>query len=177
VANAVFDGTDAVMLSAETASGAYPVEAVSFMARVAKSVEASPEYADRLNALRPAAMPSVQDSIALAVDDVVDAAGARLIVAFTATGGAARRIARFRPSVPILALTPNQHVCYQMALIGGVYPTLAPDPKDTEDMVKIALEQIKQLGMAEPGDRVIIAAGVPFGVRGTTNMLRVERVN
>jgi pyruvate kinase len=177
VANAVFDGTDAVMLSAETASGTYPVEAVSFMARVAKSVESSPEYQDRLNAIRPAPMPSVQDSIALAVDDVVDAAGARLIVAFTATGGAARRIARFRPSVPILALTPNQHVSYQMALIGGVLPAQAPDPKDTEDMVKIALEQAKLLGMAEPGDRVIIVAGVPFGVRGTTNMLRVERVS
>jgi pyruvate kinase len=177
VANAVFDGTDAVMLSAETASGTYPVEAVSFMARVAKSVESSPEYQDRLNAIRPAPMPSVQDSIALAVDDVVDAAGARLIVAFTATGGAARRIARFRPSVPILALTPNQHVSHQMALIGGVLPAQAPDPKDTEDMVKIALEQAKLLGMAEPGDRVIIVAGVPFGVRGTTNMLRVERVS
>jgi pyruvate kinase len=108
---------------------------------------------------------------------VVDAAGARLIVAFTATGGAARRIARFRPSVPILALTPNQHVSHQMALIGGVLPAQAPDPKDTEDMVKIALEQAKLLGMAEPGDRVIIVAGVPFGVRGTTNMLRVERVS
>lgn len=177
VANAIFDGTDAVMLSAETASGAYPAEAVSFMARVAKTVEATPEYQARLSALRPAPAPSVQDAIAIAVDDVVDAAGANVIVAFTATGGAARRIARFKPSVPILALTPNQYVCYQMALIGGVLPALAPDPKDTEDMVHIAIEQSKQLGMAQIGDRAIIVAGVPFGVRGTTNMLRVERVS
>lgn len=177
VANAIFDGTDAVMLSAETASGTYPVEAVSFMARVARTVEATPEYLARLQALRPAPAPSVQDAIAIGVDDVVDAAGANVIVAFTATGGAARRIARFKPSVPILALTPNQNVCYQMALLGGVLPALAPDPKDTEDMVRIALDKSKELGMAQIGDRAIIVAGVPFGVRGTTNMLRVERVN
>lgn len=177
VANAIFDGTDAVMLSAETASGNYPVEAVSFMARVARTVEATPEYLARLQALRPAPAPSVQDAIAIGVDDVVDAAGANVIVAFTATGGAARRIARFKPSVPILALTPNQNVCYQMALLGGVLPALAPDPKDTEDMVRIAIDKSKELGMAQIGDRAIIVAGVPFGVRGTTNMLRVERIS
>ncbi|RIH82724.1 Pyruvate kinase [Calidithermus terrae] len=177
VANAIFDGSDAVMLSAETASGAYPVEAVQTMAKVARKIEASPEYLNRLQELRPAPTPSVQDAIALAVDNVVDASGAKLIVTFTATGGAARRIARTKPSVPVLALTPNPHVRNQLALISGVLPLLAPDPKDTEDMVDIALRMVKQAGMADPGDRVVIAAGVPFGVRGTTNMLRVERVS
>lgn len=177
VANAIFDGTDAVMLSAETASGAYPVEAVQTMAKVARKIEASPEYMNRLHELRPAPTPSVQDAIALAVDNVVDASGAKLIVTFTATGGAARRIARTKPAVPVLALTPNPHVRNQLALISGVLPLLAPDPKDTEDMVDIALRMVKQSGMADPGDRVVIAAGVPFGVRGTTNMLRVERVS
>ncbi|WP_027891483.1 pyruvate kinase [Calidithermus chliarophilus] len=177
VANAIFDGSDAVMLSAETASGAYPVEAVQTMAKVARKIEASPEYLNRLQELRPAPTPSVQDAIALAVDNVVDASGAKLIVTFTATGGAARRIARTKPSVPVLALTPNPHVRNQLALISGVLPLLAPDPRDTEDMVDIALRMVKQAGMADPGDRVVIAAGVPFGVRGTTNMLRVERVS
>ncbi|MER3443793.1 MAG: pyruvate kinase [Meiothermus sp.] len=177
VANAIFDGSDAVMLSAETASGAYPVEAVQTMAKVARKIEASPEYLNRLRELRPAPTPSVQDAIALAVDNVVDASGAKLIVTFTATGGAARRIARTKPSVPVLALTPNPHVRNQLALISGVLPLLAPDPKDTEDMVDIALRMVKQAGMADPGDRVVIVAGVPFGVRGTTNMLRVERVS
>lgn len=177
VANAIFDGTDAIMLSAETASGMYPVEAVSFMTRVAQNVEGTPEYHDRLNALRPTANRTVQDSIALAVDEVVQSVGARAVVVFTSTGGAARRVARFRPPVPILACTPNPHVTCQLALVSGVLPIDAPDPKDTDDMVKIALEKAKETGLAAPGEYVVIAAGVPFGVRGTTNMLRVERVS
>ncbi|MER3482397.1 MAG: pyruvate kinase [Meiothermus sp.] len=177
VANAIFDGTDAVMLSAETAAGAYPVEAVAFMARVAKTVEATKEYLDRLNALRGAPNRTVQDAIALAVDDVVDATGAKAIVVFTATGGAARRVARTRPAVPILACTPNPYVCHQLAVVSDVLPITAPDPKDTDDMVKIAVEKAKETGLVEVGEYVVIAAGVPFGVRGTTNMLRVERVN
>jgi len=176
VANAIFDGTDAVMLSAETAAGAYPVEAVAMMARIAKAVESSPEFLQKLNVLRPAPTPTTQDAIAQAADDVVEAVGARAIVVFTATGGSARRIARTRPQVPILALTPNPEVRNQLALVWGVYPHLAPDPQDTDDMVRIALREVKALGLAQVGDRVVIAAGVPFGVRGTTNLIRVERV-
>ncbi len=177
VANAIFDGTDAIMLSAETASGMYPVEAVSFMTRVAQNVEATPEYHERLNALRPSANRTVQDSIALAVDEVVQSVGAKAVVVFTATGGAARRVARFRPPVPILACTPNPHITNQLALVSGVLPIDAPDPRDTDDMVKIAVEKAKETGLAQVGEYVVIAAGVPFGVRGTTNMLRVERVS
>lgn len=177
VANAIFDGTDAIMLSAETASGAYPVEAVATMRRIAQTIEASPEYADRLNALRPAPNPTIQDAIALAVDDVVTAVGARAVVCFTSSGGSARRVARTRPPVPILALTPSAHARNQLALVSGVYPLLAPDPKDTDDMVNIATTKARETGLAEPGEYVVIAAGVPFGVQGTTNMLRVERVS
>ncbi len=176
VANAIFDGTDAVMLSAETATGAYPVEAVAMMARIARAVEASPEFLQKLNVLRPHPTPTTQDAIAQAADDVVEAVGARAIVVFTATGSSARRIARTRPQVPILALTPNPEVVHQLALVWGVCPRLAPDPKDTDDMVRIALRAVKEEGLAQIGDRVVIAAGVPFGVRGTTNLLRVERV-
>ena len=176
VANAIFDGTDAVMLSAETAVGQYPVEAVSFMSRVAKTIEATQEYKDRLNALRPPANRTVQDAIARAVDDVVESAGAKAVVVFTATGGAARRVARTRPPVPILALTPNPQVRNQLALVSGVLPLLAPDPKDTDDMVEIAVAKAKETALVEAGEYVVITAGVPFGVRGTTNMIRVERV-
>ncbi|MCS7217455.1 MAG: pyruvate kinase [Thermus sp.] len=177
VANAIFDGSDAVMLSAETAAGAYPVEAVAMMARIARVVESSPEFLQKLNVLRPAPTPTTQDAIAQAADDVVEAVGARAIVVFTATGGSARRIARTRPQVPILALTPNPEVQRQLALVWGVLPQLAPDPRDTDDMVRIALEKVKASGLAQVGERVVIAAGVPFGVRGTTNLLRVERVS
>ncbi|WP_022797690.1 pyruvate kinase [Thermus islandicus] len=176
VANAIFDGTDAVMLSAETAAGAYPVEAVAMMSRIAKAVEASPEFLHKLNVLRPSPTPTTQDAIAQAADDIVEAVGARAIVVFTATGSSARRIARTRPQVPILALTPSLEVRNQLALVWGVLPHLAPDPQDTDDMVRIALQAVKALGLAQVGERVVIAAGVPFGVRGTTNLLRVERV-
>lgn len=177
VANAIFDGSDAVMLSAETAAGAYPVEAVAMMARIARVVESSPEFLQKLNVLRPAPTPTTQDAIAQAADDVVEAVGAKAIVVFTATGSSARRIARTRPQVPILALTPNPEVERQLALVWGVLPHLAPDPQDTDDMVRIALEEVKRFGLAQVGERVVIAAGVPFGVRGTTNLLRVERVS
>ncbi|MGC8903929.1 pyruvate kinase [Thermus sp.] len=176
VANAIFDGTDAVMLSAETAAGAYPVEAVAMMSRIAKAVETSPEFVQKLNVLRPSPTPTTQDAIAQAADDIVEAVGARAIVVFTATGSSARRIARTRPQVPILALTPSPEVERQLALVWGVVPHLAPDPQDTDDMVRIALREVKALGLAQVGERVVIAAGVPFGVRGTTNLLRVERV-
>jgi pyruvate kinase len=177
VANAIFDGSDAVMLSAETAAGAYPVEAVAMMRRIAEVVETSPEFLQKLNLLRPSPTPTTQDAIAQAADDVVEAVGAKAIVVFTATGSSARRIARTRPQVPILALTPNLEVRNQLALVWGVYPHLAPDPQDTDDMVRIALREVRALGLAQVGDRVVIAAGVPFGVRGTTNLLRVERVS
>ena len=177
VANAIFDGTDAVMLSAETAAGAYPVEAVATMARIARVVESSPEFLQKLNVLRPAPTPTTQDAIAQAADDIVEAVDARAIVVFTATGSSARRIARTRPKVPILALTPNPEVERQLALVWGVLPHLAPDPQDTDDMVRIALEKAKACGLAQVGERVVIAAGVPFGVRGTTNLIRVERVS
>jgi pyruvate kinase len=146
------------------------------MARIARTVEASPEFIQKLNVLRPAPTPTTQDAIAQAAHDIVEAVGARAIVVFTATGGSARRIARTRPQVPILALTPSPEVRNQLALVWGVIPHLAPDPRDTDDMVRLALEAVKALGLAQVGERVVIAAGVPFGVRGTTNLIRVERV-
>ncbi len=176
VANAIFDGTDAVMLSAETATGRFPLEAVQMMTKVAQSVEASPDYASWQRIGRPEPLHTTQDAIAEAVCDVAASLPARAIVAFTATGSSVWRLARLRPTAPVLALTPNPRIYNQLALASGVCSRIAPDPRDTDDMVRLALEQVKHTGLAKPGERVVIAAGVPFGVRGTTNMVRVERV-
>ncbi len=176
IANAIFDGTDAVMLSAETATGDYPVEAVQVMDRVAKRVEESPEYAEKMLFLRPEPQHTSPDAIALAAVDVAESLPADAIVVFSASGNSAWRVGRYRPRVPILALTPEERVMRQLVLTCGVYPRLAPDPKDTDDMVTIALSEVKASGLLEPGAKLVITAGVPFGVSGTTNMLRVERL-
>ena len=144
--------------------------------RVARRVEASAEYAEKLRFLRPEPLHTTPDSIALASVDVAESLPARVIAVFTASGRSVAHVARFRPAVPVAALTPSERVCRQLALVSGVYPRLAPDPKDTDDMVRLAMERVRSLGVAEPGDRVVITAGVPFGVSGTTNMLRVERL-
>ncbi len=176
VANAIFDGTDAVMLSAETAVGSYPVEAVAMMTRVANVVEASPEYRRALRISRPEPEHNTQDAIALAATEVAEALPARVIVVFTAGGSTLWRVARYRPDVPILALTPNERVRQQLILASGACVALAPDPTSTDEMVAEAVELVKQLKLAEPGDRIVITAGVPFGVRGSTNMVWVEQV-
>lgn len=176
VANAIYDGTDAVMLSAESASGKYPVEAVSVMDKIAREVEQSEHYHDLQRQLMIANTEQAQDAIALAACNISVKLDAPAIVAFTSTGGAAARISKNRPPVAILALTPNETVYNQLALSWGVFPMLSEDPEDTDDMVRIANDELKKSGLAEVGERYVITAGVPFGVRGTTNMLRVERL-
>lgn len=176
VANAIFDGTDAVMLSAETAVGSYPVEAVAMMARVARVVESSPEFKNSQRIQRPEPEHSTQDAIALAATEVAEALPARVVVVFTAGGSTLWRVARYRPDVPILALTPNERVRQQLILANGVYTALAPDPTSTDEMVAEAVALVKELGLADVGDRIVITAGVPFGVRGSTNMVWVEQV-
>lgn len=175
VANAIYDGTDAVMLSAESASGAYPVESVAMMDRIAREAETSEHY--RLMQ-PPVSLDTeyAQDSIAFAACNIGDKLAAPAIVTFTSTGGAATRIAKYRPPMAILALTPNEVTRNQLALSWGVLPMLSEDPHDTDDMVRIANDELQKSGLADAGDRYVITAGVPFGVRGTTNMLRVERL-
>ena len=175
VANAIYDGTDAVMLSAESASGMYPVEAVGMMDRIARVTESTELYRQMVENT-PSERNATQDSIALAACEVGEYLEAPLIVCFTDSGSTALRVSRYRPHRTILALTPNRAVRDQLVLSSGVLSFLAPDPRDTEDMVVIANEEIKKHGLAVPGDRYVIAAGVPFGKKGTTNMVRVERV-
>lgn len=175
VANAIYDGTDAVMLSAESAAGLYPVESVAMMDRIAREAESSEHYElmQRMNVIET---ELAQDSIAFAATTISEKLDAPAIVTFTSTGGSAARIAKYRPKVAIVALTPNEVTRNQLALSWGVYPLLSEDPRDTDDMVRIANAQLKKSRVADVGDRYVITAGVPFGVRGTTNMLRVERL-
>jgi len=176
VANAIFDGSDAVMLSAETAVGEFPVEAVAMMARVARAVEGSPEYQNAQRILRPEPEHSTQDAIALAATEVAESLPAKVVVVFTASGSSLWRVARYRPGVPVLALTPNARVRRQLVLASGVYTATAPDPTSTDEMVAEAVEFVKSERLADVGDRIVITAGVPFGVRGSTNMVWVEQV-
>ncbi|PYE52795.1 pyruvate kinase [Deinococcus yavapaiensis] len=174
VANAIFDGTDAVMLSAESAAGLYPVEAVQMMDRIAREAEASDLY--RLQQAQTIDTELAADSIADAACDVAETLGASAIVTFTLTGGSAIRVARNRPRTAILALTPNERTRNQLSLTWGVVPMLAEDPRDTDDMVRIANDELRRSNLAELRDRYVVTAGVPFGVRGSTNMIRVERL-
>lgn len=175
VANAIYDGTDAVMLSAESASGQYPIEAVAMMDRIAREAEASEHYALMQRQLLLDA-ELAQDAIAHSACHIGEKLEASAIVTFTSTGGAAVRVSKNRPPLAILALTPNEQVRNQMTLLWGVVPMLSEDPHNTDDMVRIANDELKKSRLADIGDRYVITAGVPFGVRGTTNMLRVERL-
>lgn len=176
VANAIFDGTDGVMLSAETAIGHYPVEAVKVMDQIARSVENSLEFKESQIQKRPRPEPTGPDAIAYAAVDVAEALPAHLIVVFTSSGYTAQRVARFRPQVPILALTPSEHVVRQIRMLFGVQSMQAPTPVNTDDMTDIAIRMAVQSGLVLPGHSVVIVAGVPFGQERSTNLLRLATV-
>ena len=176
VANAIFDGSDAVMLSAETAIGRYPVESVAMMQRVATVVEEAPAFEERRKMLRPEATESAPDAIAKAACEVAETLSARAVVVFTASGSSAWRVARNRPRIPVLALTPTVKVRATLALAFGVRTELAPVVADADEMVRIAIEHVRGHDMADVGERIVITAGAPFGVAGTTNLVWVESV-
>ncbi|MHB8839768.1 MAG: pyruvate kinase [Gemmatimonadaceae bacterium] len=176
VANAIFDGTDAVMLSAETASGAYPKLAVEAMVRIALEAERHPVPrgvgADRVEA----GQASVEETIAGATVTAVRMVGAVAVAVFTKSGFAARIVAARRPGVPIIAFTDQARTYRQLALVWGVTPVLVPHADTYEQMSWSARGICVDLGFAKPGDRVVMTAGVPFDVPGTTNTLKVETV-
>jgi pyruvate kinase len=176
VATAIFEGADAVMLSAESAAGAYPIEAVTMMNRIAETVEADPTYPLLLSGQRSSPEPTGADAIAAAVRSVTETLRIPVILAWTATGATALRIARERPGAPILALTIDPGTARRLALVWGVHPLLGQDPKDMDDMVRIGSEAARIAEFAQSGERIILVAGVPFGTRGATNMLRLAFV-
>jgi pyruvate kinase len=176
VANAILDGTDAVMLSAETATGQYPRLAVEAMARIVLEIESHPSSRRDDRALPRDGTVSTEQAIAAAAAAAVRMLGAPAIIVFTKSGATARVIASHRPNVPILVLTDVERTYRQLALVWGVIPELVPHCNTYDDMLRFALEAVERRGLARPGDRVVVTAGVPFDVPGTTNLLKVETV-
>lgn len=176
VAAAVYDGADAVMLSAESAAGQYPVEAVATMDRIAQEVEQDALYKDALHTYQIPPEPTGPDAIAAAVNTVSETLNLSAIVCYTSSGSTGIRVARERPNRPILALTPIVATGRRMALTWGLHCVLTNDPEDLDDMVDKACRIVYQEGFAKPGQRVIITAGVPLGTPGATNMLRIAFV-
>jgi pyruvate kinase len=176
VANAIIDGTDAVMLSAETAAGAYPRLAVQAMRRIISEIEQHPFKRARDGNRGPEVIATTEETIAAATDAAQQMLGAPVIIVFTKSGSSARIVSAHRPAVPILALTDEPRTYSQLALVWGVIPALVPHCQTYEAMVARAREVVLSHGLAKEGDRVLVTAGVPFDVPGTTNVLRVERV-
>ncbi len=176
VANAVFEGADAVMLSAETASGAFPAEAVAMMDRIAQSVETDPLYRNILNAQRQDPEATLPDAILHAVHDVTHTINAAAIVCWTKSGSTGLRAARERPDAPILALTPIREMARRLTLAWGLHCVETEDAHDLDDVAQRACQIAFAQGFAKPGERVVITAGLPLGTPGATNMLRVAFV-
>ncbi len=177
VANAVYDGTDAVMLSAESASGAYPVQAVSIMDRIISEVESDPFYSKMINVQNEVSLLSKSDAICSALKTVSQMVGAVVNVTYTDSGNTSLRAARERPLAPILSITPHLSTARRLALAWGVHSTVIDhDVKDVDEMVDAACRTAYSEGFAQPGDQLAIAAGMPFGQPGTTNLLRIAEI-
>ncbi len=176
VATAIYDGADAVMLSAESASGRYPVEAVEMMDRIIRSTERHKLYGSIIAASHPGEEQTAPHAVASVAADLAEAIHSSAIVAFTLGGSTAARIARKRPPVSILAMTPNQNVSRQLALTWGVHSVLASDVSTYEEMVDLATSKAIAEEFALPATSIVIVAGIPFGQAGTTNNLRVVQI-
>ena len=177
VANAVYEGADSVMLSGETASGAYPVESVEMMARIIRRVEQDPAYRLMMDASHPPPQATASDAITLAAREVAVTIAAACIVTYTSSGSTAQRASRERPPVPILCLTGRTQTARRMTLAWGVHCFFSHDVSDIDEMVRYAQESAKANGIAKSGERIVITAGMPFGTPGATNMLRVAWVD
>jgi pyruvate kinase len=182
VANALFDGTDAVMLSGETAAGKYPFLAVEAMVRIASEIERSPAFDEgpkydmpMRDRLRVGATPT-EHAIASATVQAVRHIGSPVIVTFTRTGGTSRLVSSYRPPVPIVAICDSERTRRQLALVWGVRPVVFDDDPTYETMMEHAREYLTEQKLAAKGQRLVVTAGVPFHVAGTTNMLRVEEL-
>jgi pyruvate kinase len=176
VATAVFEGADAIMLSAESAVGEYPIRAVETMDKVSIEVEQDRRYNDIIRAQSTPPQPTTADAISNACRTIADTLDAAAILSYTSTGSTAVRTARERPSQPILALTPIPATSRRLTIIWGIHCVLTKDPTDLDDMVDRACRIAYREGFAGRGQRVVITAGVPLGTPGATNMLRVAYV-
>lgn len=176
VATAIYDGADAVMLSAESATGKYPCEAVQMMDRIAQSVEQDPVYPARIHFTETKLEPTTADALAGSARQIASTVSARAMVCYTSSGSTARRIARERPSVPILAMTASHQTARRLGLIWGVAAVHTRDVSSFEEMVAKAKRMALRHQMAEGGDRLVLMAGVPFGISGSTNVIHIVRL-
>ncbi len=179
IANAILDGTDAIMLSEETAVGRYPLEAVRYMDRVARETE---EFFHEFKSLAFDWMRGftitvdVSDAISHACWHLSEDLDAAIIITSTSTGSTARRVSRFRPRATILAPTPDEKTYYRLSLVWGVIPVKIEFTKSTDEMIEMSLREAESMGLLKNGDRVIITAGIPWGKPGSTNMIKVHEV-
>ena len=176
VATAIFDGADAIMLSAKSAAGQYPIEAVTTMNRIAEEVEREGLYLPALHVLHTEPEPTGADAIAAAARQVAETLDVAAIVCWTSSGATGMRVARERPRSPIIAISPMVGTGRKLSLVWGIHCVVAEDARDQDDMVGRACEIANREDFAKAGERVIIVAGVPLGTPGATNMIRVAYV-
>ncbi|WP_027631978.1 pyruvate kinase [Clostridium hydrogeniformans] len=176
VANAIFDGTDCIMLSGETANGKYPVEAVETMAKIAESVEAELDYAKILSRKRKEHVPGVPTAISLSSVSCAMELGAKAIIAATQSGSTAKMVSRYRPECTVVAVTPYEKVARKLALSWGVYPILAEKQDNTDALINKSVEECLKAGFVAKNDLVIITAGVAVNETGSTNLLKIHQV-
>ena len=176
VANAIYDGSDAIMLSGETATGRYPVAAVQTMARIALRVEESLDWTEYSGKRASIAASTTTEAISYATCATAQSLGAAAIITATESGSTARMVSKYRPYAPIIAVTPNPAVYCRLLLVWGVYPLLAPTSDTTDAMIETAVETALQSRYIQNGDLVVITAGVPVGIPGTTNLIKVHTV-
>ena len=174
VANAILDGTSALMLSGETAVGDYPIESVSTMDRIARAVEPSVPYRHELARAADEPFASVSDAMSNAACDIAEVLGAAAILVPTYSGRTASAVARHRPTRPIVAVTHKHHPAQQLAIEWGVVPAEIEECRNVEDLWARTVEAAREMGIVEPGERVVITAGTAVNVPGTTNLIKVE---
>jgi pyruvate kinase len=177
VANAIFDGSDAVMLSAETSIGKYPVGAVRMMAQIARETESRLPYESVHTERGQWLNPQTDEIIGYAASHSAHQLKAAAIVAFTQSGSTAQRVAKYRPRMPVIAMTPSRAVCGRVLLSWGVQPYQIAGPAAVDRIFAIAGRVVKELGLAQAGDLIVITAGIPIGIPGSTNLLKVETIS
>ena len=175
VANAIYDGSSAIMLSGETAAGKYPVEAVKTMSRIAETTEGAIDYIGRFKKHADDLDPTITDAIAHASVTTAHDLKAAAILTVTKSGGTARTLSKFRPNCPIIALTTDETTCHQLNLSWGVESGLMLEKTNTDELIEHAIAVSLEKGYLQKGDLVVVTAGVPLGISGTTNLLKVER--
>ena len=174
MSQAIFDGTDAVMLSGETAVGKYPVESVKMMARIATHIENSLDYRKNLELKREFARDSVAEAISHATCETALDLDLAAILCSTQSGSTARMVSKYRPRCPIIAVTPVLEVCRRLTLTWGVHPVVVPRTEHIDDMIDVAYQAALESGLVVPGDVTAITAGVKTGTPGSTNLLQIH---